>query len=105
MSPLGLIPVQWRVDLMAGALTLGLVGLGGAGLALHQRWYDEGFAAASGRYQQLMAEQAAANHAAIEGANRALLTAADDLSQKNKELDDALEQIDAAAGSAGGDAI
>ena len=104
MSPLDLIPASWRVDVAAAALVVGLVGFGGAGLALHHRWYGEGFVAASAHYQKLMAEQAAANRAAVDGANKALLATADDLSRKNKELDNVLQQIDASAGTIGGDA-
>jgi len=105
VSPLDLLPPSVRVDLVAGALVLGLVGIAGAGLALHHRWYGDGFAAASTRYQKLLTEQAAANRAAVDGANKALMATADDLSQKNKELDDVLQQIDASAGAAGGDGI
>ena len=103
MSPLDLLPASWRVDLAAGALALGLFGIAGAGLELHHRWYGDGFAAASVRDQQLMREQAAANRTAVDGANQALLRTADDLSQKNKELDDVLQQIDASATAPGSD--
>jgi len=104
MSALDLLPISWRPGLAAGALVLGFVGLGAAGLVLHHRWYGEGFVAASAHYQKLMAEQAAANRAAVDGANKALLATADDLSRKNKELDNVLQQIDASAGTIGGDA-
>ena len=105
MSPLDLLPQSVRIDLVAGALVLGLVGMAGAGLTLHHRWYGDGFAAAGAHYQKQLTEQAAANRAAVDGANKALMAAADDLSQKNKELDDVLQQIDASAGAAGGDAV
>lgn len=96
---LSLIPVEWRIGLAAGALLAAFGGIGAGGLYLHHRWYGEGFDAA-------LAQQLAANQTAIRNANTALMRAADDLSLKSLELDDALKTIDAAsAARPGGDLL
>ncbi len=100
-----LIPIEWRAGLVAGALLLALAGVGGAGLWFHHQWYGDGFAAASAEAQRKMDQIAADNRAAVDGANKALLETADTLAKKNMELDDALAQIDAAAGGTDGDSI
>ncbi len=105
MSPLDLLPVSWRVDAMAIGLVAGIAGLAGAGLYLHHQWYGDGYAVAAADAQKKMDAIEAANRAAVDGANKALLETADTLAKKNMELDDALAQIDAAAGGVDGDAV
>jgi len=98
-----LLPLEWRAGLAAGGLLLALGGIAGAGLYLHHQWYGDGYGAASVKYERLMADQAAANKAAIDGANKALIETADQLSKSNEAYDAVLSAIDTSAGGAGGD--
>lgn len=102
---LNLLPIEWRVGLAVGGLVALLGGAGATGLYFHHRWYGDGYAAAGVKYEAEKAAQAAANRQAVNTANVALAKAADQLSMKGLELDDALAKIDASAGGAGGDAL
>lgn len=88
-----MIPGPWKLAGTAIAL-VALVGL----YAVHRNQiYTEGFRAAEIRCEQDKAALAEANRKAIAEAEKRLLRAADELSLKNLELDDALAAIESAA--------
>lgn len=93
-----MIPIEWKL-IGAG---IAVVALMGAAFGLEQHGYGRGVTATQAAYEKKLADQAAANKAAIDGANKQLLETADALAAKNKGYDDALAHIDATAGGAGG---
>lgn len=96
--PTFILPVPSTLELIAGAIVL--VVLIGGGIALYGKGHADGYGAAAAYYQKLMAAQAAANQAAVDAANKQLLATADQLSKTEKDLDDALANIDAGSGGA-----
>ncbi|HWU19392.1 MAG TPA: hypothetical protein VN155_17050 [Devosia sp.] len=93
----GMIPTAWRAGISI-ALVLALVGaVGGAYLYIRHQAYQDGYSAASVACERQKQEQAQANRAAISEAEKRLLNAADELSLKNMELDNAIEALSAAA--------
>lgn len=94
-----MIPIEWKL-IGAG---VGVVALLVAAFGIEHHGYDRGVAATQAAYEKKLADQAAANKAAVDGANKQLLETADALAAKNKGYDDALAHIDATAGGAGGD--
>jgi len=88
-----LIPAPFRIGLFVALL------LGAAGLyfTVRHQAYTDGFATAQAECEREKQEQADANRKVIQSAEKRLMDAANELSLKNMELDDALESISAAA--------
>lgn len=91
------IPAGWRAGITI-ALVLAFVGAaGGAYLYIRHQAYQDGYSAAAAACERQKQEQAEANRAAISEAEKRLLSAADELSLRNMELDNAIEALSAAA--------
>jgi len=88
-----LIPAPWRI----GLFVVLLLGVAGLYLTIRHQAYSDGFATAQAECEREKREQAEANRKVIAGAEKRLLDAANELSLKNMELDDAIESISAAA--------
>ncbi len=98
--PLLGLPWWWQLAAGAGGVVLLLAVAGGLYLKGHADGDASGYARAAAYYQQLMADQAAANKAALDAANKQLLETADQLAKDDAALDDALAAIEAGSGGA-----
>ena len=93
------LPVPSSLELIAAGIVAVLLIAGGVGIYL--KGHADGYAGAATHYEKLMADQAAANQAAVDAANRDLLATADKLSKSEADYDAVLAQLDAASGGAG----
>jgi len=103
LSVLSALPWTWQLAIGAGVVVLVLAVGGGLYLKGHADGDADGYARAQAYYTKLMADQAAANKAAIDAANKQLLETADQLAKTDKAYDDALAAIEASSGGAGAD--
>jgi len=97
------LPIPTNLELIAAGVVL-LMLIGGAiGLYLkgHADGYAGGYARAEAIYQKLMADQAAANHKAIEESTQQAAAAADRQAKAEAAYDAALQELDAASGGEG----
>jgi len=103
LSVLSALPWTWQLGIGAAIVLLALAIGGGLYLKGHADGDAGGYARAQAYYTKLMADQAAANKAAIDAANKQLLETADQLAKTDKAYDDALAAIEASSGGAGAD--
>ena len=101
LSILSALPLSWQLGLAGGAVAL-LLAIG-AGLYLkgHADGDAGGYARAEAYYQKLLADQAAANHKAIEESTQQALVSADRQAKAEAAHDAALAQLEAASGGEG----
>lgn len=86
------------LELLATGIILALLAAGGG--ALYLKGHADGYASSTAHWQAVMAQQAAANQAAIEAAQRTILQQSQDLDKTSAELERALADIDAGSGGA-----
>lgn len=87
------IPAVWRM----GLLLAFLASLGGAYLFVRHQGYEAGYSRAEAECEAEKAAQAEANRKAMRDAEKRLMAAADTLSLKHLELDDAIQSLSDAA--------
>lgn len=87
------IPAVWRM----GLLLAFLASLGGAYLFVRHQGYESGYSRAEAECEAEKAAQAEANRKAMRDAEKRLMAAADTLSLKHLELDDAIQSLSDAA--------
>ena len=87
------IPWWVRMGLIGGLM----VSLGGAYLYVRHQGYEAGYSRAEAECEAEKAAQVAANRKAMQEAEKRLLAAADALSIKNMEMDNAIEALAAEA--------
>lgn len=87
------IPALWRV----GILLAFLASLGGVYLYVRHQGYEAGYSRAEAECEAEKAAQVAANRKAMQEAEKRLLAAADALSIKNMEMDNAITALSEAA--------
>jgi hypothetical protein len=101
-----LIPAPWRLGLSIGLLVVLLGGAAGLYFTVRAQAYNEGYGRARVECEAEKQAQADANNKVIRDAEKRLFEAADTLSLKNMELDDAIDGISAAAvASPGSDTV
>lgn len=91
------LPLLWRLVTVLGGLGLVLGAVGSLYAYVRHQGYADGYGIASAECEKEKAAQEAANTKAIQEATDVLRRAAANLNLKTLELDDAIEQIDAAA--------
>lgn len=87
------IPTLWRIGLVLAFLA----SLGGAYLYVRHQGYEAGYSRAEAECEADKAAQAEANRKAMRDAEKRLMAAADTLSLKHLELDDAIQSLSDAA--------
>lgn len=92
-----LIPSSWRFGLLIGFFVVLLGSATGLYFTVRHQAYTEGFATARAACEAEKQAQADANNKVARDAEKRLFEAADALSLKNMELDDAIDSISAAA--------
>lgn len=86
------------VELIATGIVLALLAAGGS--ALYLKGHADGYARSTVHWQAVMAQQAAANQAALDAAQRTIVQQSQDLDKTAAELDRALANIEAGSGGA-----
>jgi len=94
---LNLIPPAWRAGLSIFFVLAVLGALAGAYAYVRHQAYSDGYSRAEAECEQEKAAQVAANRKAMQEAEKRLLAAADALSVKNMEMDNAIDALAAAA--------
>jgi hypothetical protein len=87
------LPALWRLGLILAFAA----SLGGVYLYVRHQGYEAGYSRAEAECEAEKAAQVAANRKAMQEAEKRLLAAADELSLKNMEMDNAIEALAAAA--------
>lgn len=94
MFPLTLIPVAYRLGAAIAGVAIVVAALGGIYLWIDHGGYVRGTADTTAKYEKQLAAIDAANKAAIEDVNAFVRKILDDNKRKDKDLQDALDQVD-----------